>query len=109
MTLFDLDQGEKGYILKIKGRGKFRQRIMEMGFIAGKEVTFVKKALLKDPVEYIVMDYHVTLSNSEAMLIKVAREEDNVVSNYLGFKLFSPQYEQCKRLPERNHQCGIFI
>lgn len=81
MTLYDLDQGEKGFILKIKGRGKFRQRIMEMGFIVGKEVTVVKKAPLKDPVEYIIMDYHVTLRNSEALLIEVAREEDNVVNN----------------------------
>jgi Fe2+ transport system protein FeoA len=30
MTLEDLKQGEKGVILKVKGRGAFRKRIKEM-------------------------------------------------------------------------------
>jgi ferrous iron transport protein B len=77
MKLSDLSEGEKGYILKIKGRGKFRQRIMEMGFVAGKEVVVVKKAPLKDPVEYKIMGYHVSLRNSEALLIEISREEEN--------------------------------
>jgi ferrous iron transport protein B len=77
ISLYDLSEGEKGFILKIKGRGQFRQRIMEMGFITGKEITVVKKAPLHDPVEYIIMGYHVSLRNSEARLIEVAREESN--------------------------------
>jgi len=70
-TLYDLAEGEEGIILKIKGRGQFRQRLMEMGFIAGKRITVVKKAPLRDPVEYMIMGYHVSLRNSEAQLIQI--------------------------------------
>jgi ferrous iron transport protein B len=37
MTLFDLQQGEKGIITKVRGRGAFRNRIMEMGFVVSWE------------------------------------------------------------------------
>jgi len=72
-TLYDLGEGEAGIILKIKGRGQFRQRLSEMGFVVGKRVTVVKKAPLRDPVEYQIMGYHVSLRNSEAQLIEVER------------------------------------
>ena len=59
MNLFELNLGEKAVIIKVKGRGAFRKRIIEMGFIIGKEVTVVKKAPLRDPVEYNIMGYNV--------------------------------------------------
>lgn len=73
ITLYDLREGEEGIILKIKGRGQFRQRLSEMGFVVGKKVSVIKKAPLRDPVEYKILDYHVSLRNSEAMLIEVER------------------------------------
>lgn len=72
-TLYDLNEGEEGIVLKIKGRGRFRQRLSEMGFVVGKKITVIRKAPLRDPVEYRIMDYHVSLRNSEAQLIEVAR------------------------------------
>ncbi|MCP4551247.1 MAG: ferrous iron transport protein B [Bacteroidetes bacterium] len=71
MTLFDLKQGDKAVITKVKGRGAFRKRIMEMGFIVGKEIIVGKKAPLKNPIEYTIMGYNVSLRNSEAQLIEV--------------------------------------
>lgn len=71
MTLFDLIQGDKAVITKVKGRGAFRKRIMEMGFIVGKEILVGKKAPLKNPIEYTIMGYNVSLRNSEAQLIEV--------------------------------------
>jgi ferrous iron transport protein B len=82
ISLYDLTEGEKGFILKIKGRGQFRQRIMEMGFVVGKEVYVVKKAPLKDPVEYKIMGYRVSLRNSEARLIEVVRHEKKTDLNF---------------------------
>ena len=73
-TLYDLGEGEEGIILKIKGRGQFRQRLSEMGFVVGKKVSVVKKAPLRDPVEYRIMGYHISLRNSEAKLIEVDRD-----------------------------------
>jgi ferrous iron transport protein B len=74
ITLFDLEQGDVASIIKVRGRGAFRKRILEMGFIPGKEIRVVKKAPLKDPIEYNVMGYNVSLRNSEAKFIDVATE-----------------------------------
>jgi ferrous iron transport protein B len=73
-TLYELNEGEEGIILKIKGRGQFRHRLSEMGFVIGKKISVIKKAPFRDPVEYKIMDYHITLRNSEAQLIEVARD-----------------------------------
>ena len=70
-TLSDLKQGETALIVKVRGRGAFRRRIMEMGFIAGKRVTVIRKAPLQDPVEYNIMGYNVSLRNTEASLIEI--------------------------------------
>lgn len=69
--LLDLQQGERGIIVKIRGRGAFRKRITEMGFIKGKEVIVVKAAPLQDPIEYKIMGYNVSLRQSEARLIEI--------------------------------------
>lgn len=65
-------KGEKALITKVRGRGAFRKRIMEMGFVAGREVEVIQEAPMKDPVEYRVMGYNVSLRNSEARLIEVS-------------------------------------
>ncbi len=71
MTLLELRNGEKGIIVKVRGRGAFRRRIIEMGFVAGKTIEVIKKAPLKDPIEYSIMGYNVSLRSSEAQLIDV--------------------------------------
>ncbi len=76
MTLADLNIGEKAIIVKIRGRGAFRKRIMEMGFVAGQEITSIKRSPLQDPIEYKIMGYHVSLRNSEARMIEVISVEE---------------------------------
>jgi len=71
MLLSELQNGEYGIIVKVKGRGAFRKRITEMGFVKGKKVIVVKNAPLKDPIEYSIMGYEVSLRRSEASLIEV--------------------------------------
>lgn len=70
-TLLDLRQGETARVVKIRGRGHFRRRLLEMGFIRGQEITVIKAAPLQDPIEYLVMGYHVSLRQSEAALIEM--------------------------------------
>lgn len=72
MTLADLKTGEKAVIAKVKGRGAFRKRIIEMGFVVGKQVIVIKNAPLKDPIEYNILGYEVSLRRSEAGLIEIA-------------------------------------
>ena len=49
MKLSDLKTGEHGVIVKVQGHGGFRKRIIEMGFIRGKEVEVLLNAPLQDP------------------------------------------------------------
>lgn len=71
MRLSELHTGEKGVIVKVMGRGAFRKRIIEMGFIRGKEVDVIQNAPLKDPIHYRVMGYDVSLRRSDAAMIEV--------------------------------------
>ncbi len=74
MTLNDLHTGESGIITRIRGKGAFRKRITEMGFIRGKPVTVIKSAPLRDPVEFRILDSNVSLRRSEAELIEVVTD-----------------------------------
>lgn len=76
MKLSELKTGEKGVIVRVSGHGGFRKRIIEMGFIKGKEVDVLLNAPLKDPVKYKVMGYEVSLRHSEADLIEVISLEE---------------------------------
>ncbi len=76
MNLSDLKEGERGYISKVKGRGAFRKRITEMGFIKGKQVEVIKNAPLRDPIEYRLLNYDVSLRRSEARLVNVFTEQE---------------------------------
>ena len=74
MNLLELKEGDSGLILKVRGRGSFRKRIMEMGFITGKVVKAVKHAPMGDPVEYNILGYNVSLRNAEAQLIEISND-----------------------------------
>lgn len=71
MRLSQLKPGEKAVVTKILGHGAFRKRVMEMGFVRGREVTMVLNAPLQDPIKYKLMDYEVSLRRAEAELIEV--------------------------------------
>jgi ferrous iron transport protein B len=75
MNLSELNAGEKAVIIKVKGHGSFRKRIMEMGFVKGQLVEVIKKTPFRGPAEYNVMGYHVSLRPSEAHLIEVITPE----------------------------------
>ena len=76
MKLSDLKTGEQGVIVKVNGHGSFRKRLIEMGFIAGKKVTVVLNAPLKDPIEYEILGYKLSLRRSEADQIEVIGESE---------------------------------
>ena len=76
MNLSDLKPGETGVIVKIHGHGAFRKRVIEMGFVPGHAVTMLLDAPLRDPVNYTVMGYNVSLRRAEAALIEVVAVSD---------------------------------
>ena len=76
MKLSELQTGEKAVIVRVHGHGSFRKRLIEMGFIQGKEVTVVLNAPLKDPIEYEIIGYKISLRREEAEQIDVVNEAE---------------------------------
>lgn len=74
--LSDLTPGETGIITKVRGHGAFRKRITEMGFVKGQKVRVIKAAPFRDPLEYEIMGYNVSLRRSEAQLVEVVSEAE---------------------------------
>ncbi len=74
MKLSELNTGEKAYIVKVKGHGGFRKRIIEMGFIKGQQIEALLSAPLQDPVKYKVMGYEISLRRQEADQIEISSE-----------------------------------
>ena len=81
MKLSELKTGEKGIIVKVLGHGGFRKRIIEMGFIKGKEVEVLQNAPLQDPVIYKLMGYEVSLRHQEADMIEVVSADTPIESS----------------------------
>lgn len=76
--LSGLKNNEEAVILRVNGRGAFRKRITEMGFVRGETVKVIKNAPLMDPVEYEILGYRIALRRSEAELIEVTTSSDIV-------------------------------
>ena len=77
MKLSELKTGEKAVIVKVMGRGGFRKRIIEMGFVKGQTVEVLLNAPLQDPVKYKIMGYEVSLRRQEAEMIEVYWEANS--------------------------------
>ncbi len=76
MKLSELKTGERAVVVKVYGHGSFRKRITEMGFVKGKTVTVVLNAPLKDPIEYEIIGYRISLRREEADQIEVISESE---------------------------------
>jgi len=76
MRLSELKTGESATIVKVMGHGGFRRRIMEMGFVRGQRVEVILNAPLKDPIEYKIMGYDISLRRSEADMVVVLTDDE---------------------------------
>lgn len=84
LKLSDIPTGEECVIVKVHGHGSFRNRIVEMGFVRGEKVAVVRNAPLHDPIEYRLMDGHISLRRSEAQLIEVVRISTEELEGFNG-------------------------
>ncbi len=76
MRLSELKTGESATILKVLGHGGFRRRILEMGFVRSQRVEVILNAPLKDPIQYRIMGYDISLRRSEAEMIQVLSDSE---------------------------------
>ncbi len=85
MRLSELATDQEAVITAVEGSGAFRKRIIEMGFVRGKVVRSLKNAPLNDPIEYKIMDYHVSLRREEAKMVVIAPLSAHESDDYVAF------------------------
>ena len=82
LKLVDIPSGAQCVIVKLSGHGGFRHRLMELGFVRGEKVRVIKNAPLRDPIEYEIMQSHVSLRRVEAQHIEVVPLAEEVADSY---------------------------
>ena len=73
ITLKDLKVGEEGKIVELKGGGGVISRLLSMGVVPGTIVKVEKIAPLGDPIDILILGYHLSLRKEEAEKIIVER------------------------------------
>jgi ferrous iron transport protein A len=74
MNMRQMEKNQSGTIAAILAVGELGRRIRDMGLVPGAEVKIQGRAPLKDPVALRVMDFTLSLRNSEADYIEVEVE-----------------------------------
>jgi len=72
INLDKLKPGQRCSIIDVHLGGINGQRLMDLGFIPGIEVTVVRNAPLVDPVELEIRGYNVSIRHTEARYIEVS-------------------------------------
>ena len=71
-TLKEAKIGETVTVIKLRGKGPVKRRMMDMGITKGVEVHIRKVAPLGDPVEVTVRGYELSLRKADAEMIEIA-------------------------------------
>ena len=107
MFLSELNTGESAVIIKVRGHGGFRRRILEMGFVRGQQVEAVLNAPLRDPIKYRVMGYEVSLRRSEAAMIEILTPYE--LQHHRSDLSTSPNDDMQQALKERINEISVAL
>lgn len=69
--LSEFEPDMRGEVKSVKGEGRIRRRLFDMGITPGAHVLMRKKAPLGDPIEINVRGYELTLRVAEAECVIV--------------------------------------
>lgn len=70
-TLKEVKIGDTVKVVKLRGEGAIKRRIMDMGITKGVEITVRKVAPLGDPIEITVRGYELSIRKEDAEKIEV--------------------------------------
>lgn len=70
-TLRDVRVGETAVVVKLRGEGPVRRRIMDMGITKGQQIYVRKVAPLGDPMEVTVRNYELSVRKADCEMIDV--------------------------------------
>lgn len=79
-TLADLSINESGKVISIAGKGHTRQHLLDMGVTPGTTIKMVKYAPMKDPIEYKLRGYSLTLRADDAKTIKIEPCDEEIIT-----------------------------
>jgi len=65
MKLSELKHGERGIVVDVRG-DEIKGRLLSMGIVRGAEIRMIRNAPLKDPIEFEIRGYFLSLRRSEA-------------------------------------------
>ena len=90
-------------MVRVSGHGSFRKRILELGFIKGNVVKVILNAPLRDPIEYEVIGYKISLRREEADMIEVISESEAKasLSRPSSPNVISGQSDEAENLAQR--------
>ncbi|MBO7339265.1 MAG: ferrous iron transport protein A [Lachnospiraceae bacterium] len=71
MNLKEAKVGQTVTVVKLRGEGAIKRRIMDMGITKGTEVYVRKVAPLGDPIEVTVRGYELSIRKADAEMIEV--------------------------------------
>lgn len=70
-TLKQTKIGDTATVVKLRGEGAVKRRLMDMGITKGTEIHIRKAAPLGDPIEVTVRGYELSLRKADAEMIEV--------------------------------------
>ena len=70
-TRKDVTVGETVNVVKLRGTGAVKRRIMDMGITRGAQIYVRKVAPLGDPVEVNVRGYELTVRRADAEMVEI--------------------------------------
>ena len=71
-TLKDAKVGETVTVLRLRGEGAVKRRIMDMGITKGVEIAVRKVAPLGDPMELNLRGYELSVRKADAEMIEIS-------------------------------------
>ncbi len=70
-TLDQLQPSEQGRIVRVSGSGPVRRRMGDMGLTPGTLIEVIRAAPFRDPIEFRVRGYNLSLRKNEAADVEV--------------------------------------
>lgn len=71
MTLREAKVGKTVKVLKLRGEGAVKRRIMDMGITKGVEIYVRRVAPFGDPIEVTVRGYELSIRKADAEIVEV--------------------------------------
>ncbi len=71
-TLEDLKPGAMARVARVEGEQAFCDRLSDLGFLPGTEISVVRVAPLGDPLEVALRGYHLAIRRTDARKVLLA-------------------------------------